>query len=104
FSVRNKKISKIIDVQIGLGDVLFMVCVTLAFSPVNFLVFYILGMIATLVVTIIIRLIRSGIESEIPLAGSMAIPLIFLFCLRLVDPAKNFYNDDWMNSLLDVNL
>lgn len=101
FLIKNKSISKIIDTQIGLGDVLFMICIALAFSPANFLVFYILGMIATLFATIIIRLFRSEKEKEIPLAGALALPLLVLISIRLFDPGKNFYNDDWLNSLFD---
>lgn len=100
FSVKQKKITKIIDTQIGLGDVLFMICIALAFSPANFLVFYTLGMIFTLLVTILVRLFRSEIKSEIPLAGALAIPLIVLCLWRIVDPSKNFYNDEWLMQLL----
>jgi hypothetical protein len=101
FLIKNKRISKIMDTQIGWGDVLFMICIALAFSPANFLVFYVLGMIATLLATITFRLLRSGKENEIPLAGALALPLIVLICIRLIDPGKNFYNDDWLNSLFD---
>ena|ERR1044072_1741049 len=104
FSIKNKKRSRIIDTQIGMGDILFMVCLALAFSPANFLVFYTLGMIFTLLATVFVRMIYSTVKSEIPLAGALAIPLIGLCCWRLFDPSKNFYSDAWLMDLLEYNV
>lgn len=101
FSIRNKKPARIIDTQIGLGDVLFLVCIALAFSPANFLMFYILGLIITLAATIIVRIFRTEMKSEIPLAGALAIPLIVLLCMRIIDPSNNYYSDHWLNSIID---
>ena len=103
FSLKQKKLSKIIDTQIGLGDVLFMICIALAFSPANFMVFYTVGMIATLLVTITVKLFKATIKSEIPLAGALAIPLIALCSWKIMDPSKNFYNDDWLTLFLSNN-
>jgi Flp pilus assembly protein protease CpaA len=97
FSVKEKKLSKLIDTQIGLGDVLFMICVALAFSPANFIVFCTMGMMVTLVVAIAIRLFHSTSRSEIPLAGALAIPLMILCAWRVFDPRANFYNDEWLD-------
>ena len=101
FSLKNKKVTKIIDQQIGFGDVLFMICIALAFSPANFLLFYTIGMIATLLLTIIVRIFLSTIKSEIPLAGALALPLIVLFLWRIIDPSKNFYSDEWLMQLVE---
>lgn len=98
FSVKQKKRSRLIDTHIGLGDVLFMICIAMAFSPANFIVFYILGMCMTLLVTIAVKLFRPGIGSEIPLAGALALPLMVLCLCRIFDPAVNFYNDEWVSS------
>jgi hypothetical protein len=104
FSIKNKKLSRIIDTQIGLGDVLFMICIALAFSPGNFLVFYTSGMILTLIVSIIVSAFRSQTRIEIPLAGTLALPLISLCFWRMFDPAQNFYSDDWLTQLFESNL
>lgn len=98
FSVKEKKPSRLIDTQIGLGDVLFMICIALAFSPANFIVFYTIGMIVTLLVAIAVRSFNSALRREIPLAGALAIPLMALFAWRIFDPATNFYNDEWLSS------
>src|ERR1041385_1092044 len=36
--IKNKRFIKIIDVMLGLGDILFLVCMTTMFSPGNFLI------------------------------------------------------------------
>ncbi|MEO5644581.1 MAG: hypothetical protein ABIQ40_08580 [Bacteroidia bacterium] len=103
FSVKNKRFSKIIDTQIGLGDVLFMICVALVFSPGNFLIFYIGGMILTLIITLVIRVVRKNSLAEIPLAGALSLPLIILCGWRLFSPGKDFYNDAWLMQFFETN-
>ncbi len=104
FSLKQRKFSKLIDSQIGLGDLLFMICIAFAFSPANFMIFYTIGMIVTLLVTIIVRLFRSNEKSEIPLAGALAIPLIILCSARIVIPTMNFYNDEWLIHIFENGL
>ncbi|MDQ3109901.1 MAG: hypothetical protein M3R17_08395 [Bacteroidota bacterium] len=104
FSAKNKRLSRIIDTQIGLGDVLFMICVALAFSPGNFLIFYIGGMILTLISTVLIKIFRQNSVMEIPLAGALSVPLILLCGWRLFNPGKDFYNDAWLMQLVETNL
>ncbi len=98
---REKKFSNLINTQIGLGDVLFMGCVALAFSTVNFLLFYTLGMVATLLIVVTVRLLRPHVNREIPLAGALALPLIALCSFRIADPGIDFYSDEWLTQLLD---
>lgn len=101
FSLKQKKWTTIIDQQIGLGDVLFMICLALAFSPANFLIFYTVGMILTLAVALLARTVRIAVKSEIPLAGALALPLIGLCCWRMIDPHRNFYSDEWVMKWLE---
>lgn len=102
FSLKQRKFSKLIDTQIGLGDVLFMMCIALAFSPANFMLFYVAGMIGTLVVTLVVRSTMANHKSEIPLAGAIAIPLIVLCAWKLADPSANFYNDEWLTRFFET--
>lgn len=102
FSLKQRKFSKLIDTQIGLGDILFMMCIALAFSPANFMLFYVAGMIGTLVVTILVRSAKPGHKSEIPLAGAIALPLIALCAWKIIDPSANFYNDEWLTRIFET--
>lgn len=96
YFVKNKKFTRIIDSKLGLGDVLFLVCIATMFSPGNFLLVYTSGMLFSLCTSLLIKFGRRNIDFEIPLAGLLAIPLIALCIWRLADPSLDFYNDDWL--------
>ncbi len=104
FSLKQRKFSKLIDSQIGLGDLLFMICIAFAFSPANFMIFYTIGMILTLVVAMGVRLFRSTSKAEIPLAGALAIPLLVLCSVRIIIPTTNFYSDEWLVRIFETGL
>lgn len=99
-SIKNKKMVNILQQHIGLGDLLFFVVLCLAFSPVNFIVFYILSLIATLAGCIIYVTMFSKKEmKEIPLAGGMASVLVFVLLLNKIVTHLNFYDD---SNLLNI--
>ena len=79
-SIKEKKWVNIIDNYLGLGDVLFFVVITVAFSPFNFVAFY-LG--SVLLITLIygsVILINKKRNTLIPLAGAMSLLLVgFMF-------------------------
>ena len=76
FVLKERKIKSIINSKIGLGDVLFLLVLAIAFSPINFIVFYLLSLLLTLVGLLIYYLVYRRFECQIPLAGSIAILLI----------------------------
>ena len=93
YLVKNKKITRIIDTKLGLGDVLFLICMATMFSPANFLLVYTAGMLFSLCIGVLVKFMRKNTDFEIPLAGLLAIPLIVLCTWRLTDPSLDFYND-----------
>lgn len=96
-SARNRKWTNIINTQIGLGDVLLLVCLAPFFSPVNFFVLYTLSIVLALIVTLLINSIGKKKDDHIPFAGFMALPLMVLCLLRLVFPSVvHFCSDDWV--------
>lgn len=101
FFLRNRRNIKLIDRQIGLGDILFVICPAFAFSPVNFLVYYTAGLVLTLTGVLLFRMFRSPEKLLIPLAGALALALIVLCCWRLADPQVNFYSDEWLLSFAE---
>jgi len=96
-SIKNKKITNIIDSYIGLGDVLFFVVMCLAFSPANFIVFYISSITFTLVGFLIYKQIVKNASVEIPLAGAQALAMIVLLVMSNFTQL-NFYSDDYLLS------
>ncbi|MGB3948985.1 MAG: hypothetical protein WBM13_13455, partial [Bacteroidia bacterium] len=75
-SIKNKKITNIINSQLGLGDILFFISITIAFSPFNFILFYISGLIFSLACYQLFLKIKTSATKEIPLAGLLSIVLI----------------------------
>jgi|SRR3989344_8714186 len=96
-SVKNKKIVNIVNTYIGIGDILFFVVIAAAFSPFNFIVFYLTSTILTLFGFMLYALIKKSTK-EIPLAGSMASVMIVLMAINFCFPNLNFYNDEFFIS------
>jgi hypothetical protein len=99
-SLRNKKWTTIIDVHLGLGDILFFAAITAAFEPFLFVVFYVLSMIITLAGVLISRLLLPRANPEIPLAGSMAMVLMICIIITAMVPSIDFYTRPVLFSFL----
>jgi hypothetical protein len=100
FSIKNKKLMNIIDTHIGLGDVLFFIVVCTAFSPLNFITFYVCCMIVTLVGIIAYNFFSSRQTKDIPLAGAMAFTLMILIITNWTVPGVDLYNDTYLLNLM----
>jgi len=99
-SIKNKKFINVINSSLGLGDVLFFVVVCVAFSAINFILFYVMSLLFTLVGFIAYNTLVKKSVKEIPLAGAMAMVMITLIVLNQWMPQFNFYNDDYITGLL----
>lgn len=95
-SIKNKKFTNIIDSYLGLGDILFFVTICACFSPINFIVFYLVSIIFTLIGFVFYRAIYKSKETEIPLAGSMSFLLVVVIILNYVFDKWSFYNDNFL--------
>ena len=100
-SIKNKKIKNIINTYLGIGDVLFFITLTVAFSPVNFIAFYILSLIVTLLFYVFYNAILRNTSSQIPLAGMQSICLIIVLLYSQFLKDFNFYNDDYLVGFLN---
>jgi hypothetical protein len=99
FSLKNKKSVNIIDSYIGLGDVLFFAVIAAAFSPLNFIVFYLVALTLSLFGVLCYHIFVRKLQREVPLAGAVAsVLMIVLFLSRFVP--IDFYNDAAIAGLL----
>ncbi|HEY8400583.1 MAG TPA: hypothetical protein VIK89_04940, partial [Cytophagaceae bacterium] len=74
FSLKYRRLVNISDSLLGLGDILFLLVLGVLFSPLNFIVYYLLSLLIVLLVAVLLRI--SGRElGKIPLAGIQAILL-----------------------------
>lgn len=99
-SVKNKKLTNIVNSYLGLGDVLFFIVICVAFSPVNFIFFYVLSLLFTLGGFIAYNILIKKAKKEIPLAGAMAMVMTTLILVNQWMPQFNFYNDDYITGWL----
>jgi hypothetical protein len=76
FYLKNKKFEKLIDTQLGLGDVLVMLAIGLSLEPVAMIYFFSLALIISLLLSVLF--FRK--KQNIPLAGLVILNyLAFLF-------------------------
>lgn len=70
------------DIQsvLGLGDILFIVLSAVFFSPVNFVLFYVVSLVITIVGALLMALPQR--QKTIPLAGFMAAQLVVVMVLQ----------------------
>lgn len=100
FSIKEKKITKLIDKKIGLGDILFFIGISPLFSTMNFVLFMIISLFLSVIIMIIAN--KSGITKNklIPLAGMQSVCLATLLGVGLFLNDIDLYNDYWLYSII----
>lgn len=92
-SIKEKKITNILKTHLGLGDVLFFLVLTLAFSPINFVVFYLGSMLLTTLIYAGIIHFNKNKKTLIPLAGAMSLLLIVTLLIEQITTSFQFFQD-----------
>ncbi|OFX36402.1 MAG: hypothetical protein A2X08_14950 [Bacteroidetes bacterium GWA2_32_17] len=100
FSIKSKKLINILRQHIGLGDWLFFVCLCLAFSPINFILFLVSAFILSLLIYLITLLILKSTEKTVPLAGLVATILLGVLIIESVFYPGKLQNDSYITNLL----
>ena len=93
FSIKQGKLTNIFDRQIGWGDVAFFIAICFAFSPVNFLMIYVFGLILVAVSFFSLKAIGLVRDKHIPLAGGFSVFLIILEVFDYLVESWNFRDD-----------
>ncbi|WP_299254054.1 hypothetical protein [uncultured Aquimarina sp.] len=75
-SVKNKRLTNPFKKNMGLGDVLFFVAIIPFFSSYNYILFFITGMLFSILGFLVIKLVVK--TDLVPLAGLLALYLILL--------------------------
>ncbi|MFN3402674.1 MAG: hypothetical protein ACK40G_01175 [Cytophagaceae bacterium] len=81
FSIKNKRFIWITNDYLGIGDILFFVCIAFLFSPMNFIFFYLISLVVIVLGYLFMVLFRKSV-STVPLAGLQAILVIPLLLLN----------------------
>lgn len=100
FSLKHKKITNIVNRYLGLGDILFVGVMAIMFSPVQFIIFLVFGLIIVGVGYAIIRLLVENISATIPLAGGFSVLLSLLWGVKLIFNVSQVYANPMIEHLI----
>ncbi|MDN3588102.1 hypothetical protein QWY86_15570 [Pedobacter aquatilis] len=88
FAVKNRRWLNIFDGYFGLGDLCFLLAVSVYFSLTHYLFFYVLSLLFVVLISGIIRLASPEVNLKIPLAGYQALCLICLLITGFFFPVQ----------------
>jgi hypothetical protein len=91
--VKNKKVFNPINTYHGIGDVLFSVVLCMAFSPMNFIHFYIATLLLTLFGYMVYLQLKAEKSKGFPTAGVMSLALGLCFVYKMIKGNVDFYSD-----------
>lgn len=100
FYFKEKRITGIINKQLGLGDILILFAMALFFAPVNFVLFILISLILTLLVSIIKFSVFPKRNRQIPLAGYWGIYMNLLILAQLFNPIISYYQITYFEDLI----
>lgn len=101
FSIKNRSLINITRSHLGWGDILFLIALTFYFSPINFVLFYVLSLI-TVLIFVIVKTVIGEVEGirHIPLAGLQAALFGLLLVSQVFFKDMSFYDDQWFYFLI----
>lgn len=100
FSIRQKRFFNILDTYLGKGDVFLLLAMTPLFITINYVLFYVVSLLISLVVFGIYLSLFRRKKYHIPLAGCIGIQLMICLLLQYSCPFINFRNDEFFRNAL----
>ena len=82
---------KFLKEAMGLGDVLMFIGFALSFPPVSFLNFFVFSILFTFVLHVVLKRLKKSAQKTIPLAGNMALFLIFIYLIHWTGYYETIY-------------
>lgn len=101
FSLKSKRFIWVPDNYLGWGDIVFLFSLSFLFSPINYILFFIISLIfAVPVFWIIKKYQHEEISVSVPLAGIQAGFLIILFIINSSVKEFSLQSDYWLMFLI----
>ncbi len=100
FSLKNKRWVNITDGLLGWGDVLFLLAAAVFLSVLNFLFFYVAGLIAVLLVWALRQAVFKQKNNQVPLAGLQALFFIVILATDWWFKPFGLTGDTWLLNLM----
>lgn len=101
FLLKKNSPMTMINSSIGLGDILFLLVLVLAFSHINFILFYIIGLLLTLITWLIIRPWLSERKDSVPLTGFLSVLLAVVLIFENLPFGFNRFNNFYLFGLIN---
>lgn len=89
FSLKQRKLIRLVNEQIGLGDILFFVVMAAAFSPLYFVLVYTISLLLVLLFWLSSKLFLNRKNALIPLAGGQSLVVLIALIVGYWIPAFN---------------
>ncbi len=86
FSLKERKRVNIFAKHFGIGDLFFLICLSVVFSSTNFLLFIVLSSLVILLLSLFLNQFKIVLNNKIPLAGFQA---LFLSILLFIEKFSN---------------
>lgn len=102
FSVKERRLVNIFAHHFGVGDLLFLLSVTVYFSLFNYILFYVTSLIMVIAFTLILNQLVKKTNPKIPLAGEQALLLVLFMAIDWFSPSINFSADLWVVNYFNV--
>lgn len=95
FKIKGVGFKKLVKEYIGVGDLLFFIVLVIYFSPMNFIVFFNLSLVFSLLFYGIYNAVSKSENILIPLAGLQALCLVLILLLP-INRFDDYYLVDWV--------
>ena len=76
----------------GIGDLLFLVAISIAFEPVNFIVFVLAGLLLSLLVYGSFSLLKPDRQRTVPLAGLLSVAMLVVTLFSSINSRFDCYD------------
>lgn len=91
--IKSGKISNIINKSLGLGDLFLFIAFCLAFSPVNFVGFLLIGFILSLSIHLVLNALINLKDTRVPLAAYLSVSFLLVSLAQFPLDMINLYDD-----------
>lgn len=100
YSLKGFSLGSVLNVLIGIGDLVFLGCIVFAFSKVNFIVFYLTAMIISLLTWLVIQFFSDKKVKMVPLAGLISSYMIIIVSSDIFFKQFERINDSFLINLM----
>jgi hypothetical protein len=100
FSIKEKKPTNIFSSYFGLGDLLFLLSISIGMSVGNYVAFYVGSLLVTIAIFAMLIFAKRDVNYQIPLAGTQSILFLLVYFSDFLLRKFSLHDDSMLLSLL----